>query len=179
MTAASKPNKPSRAHTPASACDNNNINNNTTVNKGGRPYKYTVEDFNNLVDQYIADRTGKNLPITKNGLSLYIRCDPDTITNLSDVDGYSEAIKRVVQAGEQYEVDFIHSGKNPAGAIFVLKNLHGWTDKQEINVNNRLTIDVAPATLEQCKAAVQLRERFEQACLDVPGEVLEAKTEPI
>lgn len=130
------------------------------VNKGGRPYKYKPEFFQSKVDEYIDRQFEQNKPITKSGFSLYIGCDSDTISNLIDVEGYSAAIKKLVAAGEQFEVEYLHTGKNPAGAIFVLKNLHGWADKQEIEYSG--SIQLLPPDVDGLIAAYQRLESAKQ-----------------
>jgi hypothetical protein len=183
MVATSKSNK-QRAAAPDPAGGNlkeggvSSADINRTV-KIGRPTRFTPDQLSDLLDQYIAHCKDNGEPILITSFAIYIKADRSTLQDYADMEQFSPIIKRLEDACEDCAARYLYSGKNPAGVIFYLKNKHGWTDKQEINVNNRLTIDVAPATLEQCRAAVQLRERFEQACLDVPGEVIEAKTEPI
>lgn len=81
----------------------------------------------------------------------------DTVTDWlsSDNVGYSEPIKRLETASLAYKNDFLYSGKNPAGAIFDLKNNHGWVDRSEQVVSGSVTHRLEMPPREQIAAAAQ------------------------
>lgn len=98
----------------------------------GRPRKIaTPEEFDDLVEGYLAKCEADGEPVTLTGallhLGLYSR------TSLLDYEGYegfSEPVKRLrALVAQEYEKR-LH-GNSPTGAIFALKNM-GWSDKQEL-----------------------------------------------
>ena len=113
-----------------------------------KPRRFTPEEISILVDQYIADRMDAKLPISRVGLSVYINnttgkhINADTITDYDKLDVYHEHIKRLDDASYVFTVDCMFTKQNPAGPIFFAKNVHGMADKQEINVNESITIQI-------------------------------------
>jgi len=98
----------------------------------GRPRKIgSPEEFDRLVDEYMADRTEREKPITLTGallhLGLYAR---KSLDDYEGYEGFSLPVKRLrALVGQSYE-ERLH-GNSPTGAIFALKNM-GWSDKQEL-----------------------------------------------
>jgi hypothetical protein len=158
------------------------INIKPPVNKGGGQYKYTVEQLSDLIDKFVDECRKDKLPPSQANFAVYAHVDEDTITNWKDKEGYSEQVKKLTLASKAFTQNMLFTMKNPAGAIFYGKNYHDMADKQEINVNNRLELAVAPESLEQIKAAVALTERFDKAMIEatttVEGEFTEVQTEP-
>jgi hypothetical protein len=122
--------------------------NTKTVNKIGRPLKYTPEQMSTSLDMYCAERDADSKPITITGFCSYIGTNRETLSEYYERDGFADVIKRLRGKCEAYAADFLFSGKNPAGAIFTLKNLHGWVDKTETTVSGNVMVTPNPAQLE-------------------------------
>lgn len=121
---------------------------------GGRPPLFeTPEEFNAKVDEYFDWIRGEKETMCDSDddgnprdREVYTRWpEPPTITGLclflgfesrqsfydyEKRDGFSYAVKRAKLRIELEYEKCVQSSKNPAGPIFVLKNL-GWSDKQE------------------------------------------------
>jgi hypothetical protein len=120
-------------------------------NKVGRPLKFkTVEEFQAKIDNYfdscyenreVKDESGKVVgyeriqvePYTITGLALALDTTRDLLCDYEDKPQYSDAIKKAKARVENFAEKQVFTSRNPAGAIFVLKN-HGWRDKQEVEV---------------------------------------------
>jgi len=103
------------------------------VSNKGRPRKISsVEQFEELVDCYLAECREEGTPVTWTGLALYMGFHGrDELSNYADYDGFSGSVKRAKTIIEhEYEKRLYEN--NPTGAIFALKNL-GWSDKQEVD----------------------------------------------
>ena len=105
-----------------------------------RPLKYTVEDVQNLIDDYFEDTPKDEYTIT--GLALIFGSRQLLIDYESRPD-YSAIIKNAkLRVENSYEKEL--RSKNPTGAIFALKNF-GWSDKTEtehtINQPIQIVID--------------------------------------
>jgi len=125
---------------------------------GGRPPKYdSVEELERMIKKYfkscwtqkvdlygnliyIKDKKGKKTnkkvmvqfkPYTLSGIAVTLGIDRDTLLNYSKKKKFVGTIKRAKQMCQQYAEESLFIGKNPAGAIFNLKNNYGWKDKQE------------------------------------------------
>ena len=86
------------------------------------------EAFAERVDQYFEEEKDN---ATWSGLALYMGFSSrDSLNDYKKKEGFSDPIKKALLRIEQkYEKAMM---KQPAGAIFALKNF-GWKDKQEIN----------------------------------------------
>ena len=98
----------------------------------GRPRKIgSPEEFDRLVDEYLADRFAQEKPITLTGcllhMGIYSRA---TLEDYASYEGFSEPVKRLRSLVAQAYEERLH-GNSPTGAIFALKNM-GWSDKQEL-----------------------------------------------
>ena len=71
-------------------------------------------------------------PFTITGLCFALNCEVETIKNYSYKDEFSESIKHAYKLCQNFAEEQMYTAKNPAGAIFALKN-YGWSDKQEID----------------------------------------------
>ena len=98
-----------------------------------------VEDYFRFVEEENARRkiTGDKLkPITISGICVHLGIAKDTWTEYSKREGFAVPMKRFKSIVENYVEDGVLNGTvNTIGGIFNLKNNHGWTDKQEITVN--------------------------------------------
>lgn len=130
---------------------------------GGRPKKYQPEEFDKKLTEYLDNCKLNQEPVLITGFALYCDIDRDTIAEYGLIPEYSGVVKKLHVASEQFASKYLYSGKNPAGAIFYLKNCHGWTDKVEQivtgNVLHRLEL---PDTKQIDTAAMRLLEDRKQ-----------------
>jgi len=120
----------------------------------GRPRTIESPDqFDALVDEYIAVCKEEKRPVTWTGMALHLGfADRNGIDAYARYDGYSHSVKRAKTLVELAYEERLH-GNSPAGAIFALKNMQ-WSDKQEFDhsstdgtmqVVDRVTIEVVGA----------------------------------
>lgn len=122
-----------------------------TKHAGGRPAKFTnnldliarIEDYfiacdTRTVEAYIP-QAGENVsiptpaPYTMSGLARYLGVDRDTILRYSKHDEFYGTIRAAKAKIEEDIETRLLEGKNSSGAIFALKNNHGWVDKSEVD----------------------------------------------
>ena len=103
----------------------------------GRAFKYrTTKDLQKKIDEYFALNVGS---LTISGLTRHIGLmSRQSFYEYEKNSLLGDSIKRArLQIEEYYEKKLLEL-KNPAGAIFSLKNL-GWSDKQEVEHSGTLT----------------------------------------
>jgi hypothetical protein len=102
-----------------------------------RPLKWDdPEAFDRAVDEYFGN---PEHPHTWTGLALHLGFSSrDSLNDYKKKDGFSDSVKKALLRIESiYEANLFY--KNPAGAIFALKNF-GWKDKQEVEQSGGVTI---------------------------------------
>ncbi|MDA2934284.1 DNA-packaging protein [Acidobacteria bacterium AH-259-D05] len=98
----------------------------------GRPLKYTVSQAQRLIDEYFQTCDDTKTPYTITNLALALDTSRRSLCNWAERgDELSVVIKRAKQKVEAAVELLLLEARNPAGAIFWLKNF-GWTDRQEI-----------------------------------------------
>ena len=116
-----------------------------TKNKVGRPLKFqNVAELQSTIDGYFQSCIAEDEPFTITGLCIALDCDKETIRNYKEREEFSSSINRAYKLCEHYAEKQIFKAKNPAGAIFALKN-YGWSDKQEIDhtvTSKIITVDM-------------------------------------
>jgi len=116
---------------------------------GGRPRKYkSGEEMQPLIDAYFAECEEKGEPLTITGLALAIGTDRRGLIDWSEVEEFSHVLKKAKAKVERFVESSLFSGKNPAGAIFWMKN-HGWSDTQQLQLTGK---DGGPVELELTSA---------------------------
>ena len=116
-----------------------------------RPRKYeTVEELEEIIDEYFAKCDEENRPYTVTGLAIALNMSRRGLIDYcarTDENGepFIHTIKNAKDRVESKVEEGLLSGKyNATGAIFNLKNNYGWKDKQEVEqsgeVNNTITI---------------------------------------
>lgn len=120
---------------------------------GGRRKLDNVQELEQKIDAWIADSKEHNKVLTKTSLCLYLhickdtlnkyletQSDTSTVYRRSEIDGelhplsVADLLKRAVLAIEDDVLQRSLTNKcNVAGAIFYLKNNHGYADKSEVN----------------------------------------------
>ena len=130
----------------------------------GRPRKFkTPEEFSLKVAEYLkecCDKDGNLIrPVTISGMCNFIgtyrqrllEYENGSLEGLKDGNGDDEgfrvAIKRAKSICEEFAEDHMFTARNPAGAIFALKN-YGWKDTQTIETTTTEIYTVDPATRE-------------------------------
>jgi hypothetical protein len=114
--------------------------------KLGRPLKFqSAKEIDEASEKYFAQCIEEEKPFTITGLCIALGTFRNVLMDYQDgkydaVDAdYSNAIKRAKLKCEQYAESQVFTGRNPAGAIFVLKN-YGWTDKTDVNHSGQVEI---------------------------------------
>lgn len=112
---------------------------------GGRPRKFeSVEDLWTRAEAYINERQANLEPLTVTGLALALGTTRETLMDYEDgkydgADGqepqFSYAVKMVKAYVKDYAESQLYKLRNPAGAIFALKNF-GWSDKTEVQTSD-------------------------------------------
>lgn len=101
-------------------------------NLGGRPVKWDdPEAFEIAVNEYFDDQ---EILHTWTGLALHLGfASRDSLNDYKKKDGFSDSVKKALMRIENKYEEAALTKKNPAGAIFALKNF-GWKDRQEIDM---------------------------------------------
>ena len=115
------------------------------VHKTGRPMKFqSVELLQDSVKQYFLHCKVNERPLTITGLALWLDTTRETLCDYEKNPIFSDTIKKAKEMVANYVEEQCLLAKNPAGAIFLLKN-HGFTDKQEIDhtvTSKVITVDM-------------------------------------
>lgn len=127
------------------------------TNEGGRKRKLNnVAELEQKINDWIEENRKSKTPLTKSSLCLYLNITKDaynryiqqvsdnsTVYQKSELDGelhpvsIADVLKRANLAIEsQLEIGMITGRYNVTGAIFDLKNNHGYADKSDINTVN-------------------------------------------
>lgn len=72
-------------------------------------------------------------PYTMSGLARYLGVARDTLIRYGKDDEFYDTIKAAKAKVEEDIETRLLEGKNATGAIFALKNNHGWVDKTEVD----------------------------------------------
>lgn len=95
-----------------------------------KPKFSTPEEFDEMVDQYVADCETQSAPMTLPGLALFLGfADKSSLYQYQKRPGFEGSVRRARTLIEEYVVKR-SLGRNAAGAIFLLKNM-GYTDRQD------------------------------------------------
>lgn len=106
-----------------------------TTAKVGRPTKYNG-DILKATLLFIEDRLIHNLIPTKEGLAVRLDIDTDTVVEWAkEHKEFSVAIKKLASTqADMLQTNVVAQRYNPAGAIFLLKNNHGFKDQQNVDL---------------------------------------------
>lgn len=124
----------------------------------GRPATWQDPDaFDKAIDQYFQEDKSP----TWTGLALHLGFESrQSLQDYKEKEGFSYSIKKaLLRIENQYEKSI--SSRNPAGAIFALKNF-GWKDKQEIDQKTTLKderIDPSKLTDAELRTLAEIQRK--------------------
>ena len=100
-----------------------------------RPPKFkTPEEFDYMVELYVATCAEKNEPLTIPGLTLFLGfVDKSSLYHYQKREAFTASVKRARTLVEESTVQR-SMGSNAAGAIFMLKNM-GYSDRQNVRID--------------------------------------------
>ena len=102
----------------------------------GRPKKglkfETPEKMEAIINAYFLKCAEKETIPTMSGIGVALDVARSTIQDYRERDGYDEVLRRAKGICERHLEERLLSGKNPIGAIFILKNGYGWKDKSTL-----------------------------------------------
>ena len=101
----------------------------------GRPNKISSpEELYLAIEEYKKYCDKNKEPFTIVGLALHMDIRKETLIEYSKKEGFSNPYKKAMNIAENHLVKYSLTGKyNPTVSIFMLKNNHGYKDKQEID----------------------------------------------
>ena len=105
----------------------------------GRPCKFQdIEAFQLAIDNFFNECDAKGDPYTITGLAMAldtsreVLMDIESQTSAGYSDQFSDSVKKAKLRCHNYAERQAYLARNPAAAIFIMKN-YGWRDQQEIN----------------------------------------------
>lgn len=102
----------------------------------GRPLKYrSAMELERVIENYFQQQDSKEKPYTITGMALFLGMTRKNLIEYGERENFVNVINRARARIESQVEDMLLTGKNQAGCIFWLKN-QGWSDKQEIEVND-------------------------------------------
>ena len=115
----------------------------TNKHPGGRPLKFKNEkELQRKIDAWLKSCKKEKRPLTITGLALALGTGRNVLIDYENREEFSNTIKRAKLLCENYAEESLFLGKNVAGAIFNLKNNYGWKEKQEIEHNGGVFINL-------------------------------------
>jgi hypothetical protein len=115
----------------------------TNKHPGGRPLKFKNEkELQKKIDAWLKSCKKEKRPLTITGLALALGTGRNVLIDYENREEFSNTIKRAKLLCENYAEESLFLGKNVAGAIFNLKNNYGWKEKQEIEHNGGVFINL-------------------------------------
>lgn len=108
------------------------------LTNSGRPPKFkNKEELISRIKEYFDNSVKEKFRPTITGLALYLGFSSrQSIYDYAKNTEYSYSIKRAILVIEN-EYEILLTGNNVSGVIFALKNMD-WTDKQELDVKNKV-----------------------------------------
>jgi hypothetical protein len=100
--------------------------------------------FKYKIDQYFAECAEKGTVPRLTGLSIHLGMTRKTLNDYSNKKGFSSAYKLAVAKIEDYIVGEVlrEDRRNVAGAIFILKAVHGFIEKQHLDVGSSVVLKI-------------------------------------
>lgn len=107
--------------------------------------------------EYFYQQEAEGQPLTISGLAVALDTSRETLMDYQNKDTFTDTVKRLKGICEAYAEKHMFVGKNPAGAIFALKN-YGWRDQQQIEQFGEVTHKYEDMDDEQLERALQARK---------------------
>lgn len=106
------------------------------------PRKYTPDELNNLIDSFTTYcRDNDKLPTLEN-LYLYLDLYKEQFHELATIPEYADIIKKAKHMTAAWLSEAALCGRTKEiASIFLLKAVHGYSDRQEISVDGKITVD--------------------------------------
>lgn len=106
----------------------------------GQPRKYQPEGLLNKFNEYMElEDTIKNII----GFCNFADIHKDTFYSYkNDFEEYTDSIKKIEGMLEDYALQILLTARNPAGAIFYMKNKFGYADKMELKAETTVTTEL-------------------------------------
>ena len=100
------------------------------------------EEFDLLVDLYVADCAEKGEPVCSTGLCLALGfCSKSSLGDYEEREEFSASVKRAKMIVEHNYVKSTLKGGG-AGPIFLLKASYGYVDKQTVEQTGKVTVNI-------------------------------------
>jgi hypothetical protein len=110
---------------------------------GGRPLKFKNEkELQKKIDAWLKSCKKEKRPLTITGLALALDTGRNVLIDYGNREEFSNTIKKAKLICENYAEETLFLGKNVVGAIFNLKNNYGWKEKQEIEHNGGVFVNL-------------------------------------
>ena len=106
-----------------------------------RPTKFTPSELETKSQLYLEERKKEKKAPTLEGLALFMGVSKGTISEYRNRPAFAEAIKKVSLAGEVDLQNKAQDGK--IGAFFMLKTIHGYSEKDKLEISGNLDSGVA------------------------------------
>lgn len=102
----------------------------------------TPEEFDMLVDIYVAQCIEEDKPLSIPGLALALGlCSKSNVYAYSEKEGFKESVERAKTFIEQQHYDNATTGKAHQGNVFLLKSVYNYQEKQVVDHNMTVNID--------------------------------------
>lgn len=114
---------------------------------GGQPRKYQPDGLLNKFREYMElENTIKNII----GFCNFADIHKDTFYSYkNDFEEYTDSIKKIEEELEDYALQLLLTAKNPAGAIFYMKNKFGYADKMELKAETTVNTELQSLSKEE------------------------------
>jgi hypothetical protein len=114
---------------------------------GGKPRAYTPEGLLSKFEEYMKqENTIKNIV----GFCNFADIHRDVFyTYKNEFEEYNDTIKKIETELEDYALQLLLTAKNPAGAIFYMKNKFGYADKMEVKAETTVNTELQSLSKEE------------------------------
>lgn len=114
---------------------------------GGQPRKYQPDGLLDKFNEYMEQKdTIKNIV----GFCNFANIHRDVFyTYKNEFEEYNDTIKKIEAELEDYALQLLLTAKNPAGAIFYMKNKFGYADKMELKAETTSITELQSLSKEE------------------------------
>lgn len=143
----------------------------------GRKRKYTPEQLEKRIREYFKYAEKEKKPPTFAGLAIYLDIHRSVLYDYETLPDYSDIIKKAREMILADKIERLITGKGSTpGVIFYLKNVFGWTDKQEVtqtinaHIEARKKLDLSELSTEDLKRLNAAIEQLHGNVIDITPE---------